>query len=622
MNCPYHSRDIRHKSVFGAVSSKQTVRFSLLIPRSFSCSGACFVVKKDKEPPRNLELSWSGLSEDGTAEWWGCDYAFPEPGVWFYHFEYRVPYGTGKIFLKSAGLGTYAPTGEEWRQTVYDVDFATPDWIKGGIMYQIFPDRFFGFSEKKNNIPGDRVLHASPEEPLVWRPDESGEIRNNDYYGGTLCGIIQKLDYLKSLSVTALYLNPIFEAHSNHRYNTADYTKIDPMLGDESSLEHLCAEAQKRGIRVILDGVFSHTGADSVYFNKEKRYGEGGAYHDAQSPYRRWYTFTGDGRYKCWWNIKSLPELNETEPTYLDFITGHNGILKKWLKTGISGWRLDVADELPDAFLDALYQSVKEENADHLIIGEVWEDATYKFSYGQRRRYLLGGQLDGVMNYPFADAILAFLRGGTAEEFMESVMQVCENYPAPALNVLMNHIGTHDTARILTRLTDETLESRPRSVWAQYRITPEDYEKSKALLKTAAVLQYTLPGFPSVYYGDEAGMSGGGDPFNRACYPWGHEDKELLAYYRMLGQLRTFLPCLKEGAFVPVSAMLSCVAFARECKKTNTGILVIVNRNNHGIDYFLPERYQHGEELLTNTPTGDFVTVPEKGAAIVRARYL
>ena len=622
MNCPYNSRDLSYKSIFGAVHSGKSVRFRIKIPRSFSCSGAYLIVRKDGTLTQKIDLIWSGLSESEKSEWWRIDYLFPSQGIYFYHFEYQTPFGAGKIFLKSSGMGEFSPSGNEWQQTVYDASFKTPDWILGGIMYQIFPDRFFSFGSKKENVPTDRVIHKSFDEPVVFRPDDKGEILNNDYYGGDLDGICEKLSYLKSLSVTAIYLNPIFEAHSNHRYNTADYMKIDPMLGDTAALKRLCKKAAEYGIRIILDGVFSHTGSDSIYFNKEKRYGKGGAYNDKESPFYNWYTFTENGKYKCWWGIKTLPEVDENNPSYLSFITGENGVLQKWQSTGISGWRLDVADELPDLFLDELYKRVKKEDKDCLIIGEVWEDASNKMSYGKRRRYLLGGQLDSVMNYPLKDAMLSFMRYGVAEELMESIVTICENYPKETLNSLMNHIGTHDTVRVLTYLVSDGVEYKPRELLSKLFLTQDEYEHGKKLLKTLSVLQYMLPGFPSLYYGDEAGLTGGSDPFNRAFYPWDKQDSELLSHYRLLGELRQSLSCLKEGKFIPISAMLGCIAFARECEKCDEGIIVIINKNPHNIDYYLPDRYKNSVELLTNSPCGDFVNVPKIGAAIVKANYL
>ena len=549
-------------------------------------------------------------------EWWDINITFETSGLYFYHFTYETPFGRGNIYLRSGGCGEFAPNGNEWQQTVYKKDFETPEWAKGGIMYQIFPDRFNIGSVPVKDYPTDRVLHTSTNETPVWEPDKNGKILNNDYFGGTLKGIEEKLPYISSLGVNILYLNPIFEAHSNHRYNTADYMKIDPMLGTEEDFKSLCKTADKYSIKVILDGVFSHTGSDSIYFNRENRYESNGAYNNPDSPYKDWFTFKNDGTYKSWWGIDTLPETNEDTESFINFIAGKNGVAEKWLNNGAYGFRLDVADELPDKFLDEFSKSVKALNKDYLVIGEVWEDATNKFSHGGRRRYLLGDQLDSVMNYPFASAILTFMRYGVAENFMESIVSVCENYPKHALNCLMNHIGTHDTARILTSLIYDSIEHKPRHIQAQCKLTNEEYQKAKTLLKTATVLQYTLPGFPSVYYGDEAGLQGGGDPFNRGFFPWGNEDTELTDWYKKLGEIRRNAKSLKDGDFIPYSAMLSCVAYKRQCEKET--LFVIANRNPHEIDYYLPEEFKYQKEILLNSQVTDFVKVPEFGAVIIK----
>ena len=584
------------------------------MPRSINCSKVTLVIHDDFNNYSYHDLLWCGMNGD-SEEWWGFDYNFQNAGLYFYHFNYETPFGTNHIYLRSAGLGSFASQGNEWQQTVYSPDYKTPDWVKGGIMYQIFPDRFYNSGEKKNNVPEDRIIHKDISDTPVWKPDEYGRILNNDYFSGDLKGIKEKLPYLKYLGTTILYLNPIFEAHSNHRYNTADYSKIDPLLGNENDFKELCKEAQKYGIKVILDGVFSHTGSDSIYFNRENRYDSVGAYNSEKSEYSPWFTFNNDGSYKSWWGIDTLPETNEENDEYIEFITGKGGILEKWLQFGASGYRLDVADELPDKFIDALYKSVKSLSDDYFVIGEVWEDATNKFSHGGRRRYLLGGQLDSVMNYPFANAILDFMRYGVAENFMETVVSVCENYPKPALDVLMNHIGTHDTARILTRLINFELEHKPREIQAGYKLTDNEYAHAKELLKTSTVLQYTLPGFPSIYYGDEAGLQGGSDPFNRAFYPWGNEDKSLINWYKKLGELRHKLTCLKDGRFTPYSAMLSCVAYIRESKEQK--IFVIANKNNHEITYNLPYEFWNTVELTKDLPVTESVTVPAYSAVLL-----
>ncbi len=570
---------------------------------------------KDGESTVYRDMYWCGMNGDNE-EWWDITFTIDSEGLYFYHFTYETPFGTGNIFLRSAGLGEFAPAGSEWQQTVYKKSYTTPQWARGGIMYQIFPDRFNIGNTKIAGYPEDRALHSSTDETPVWEPDQNGKILNNDYYGGTLKGIEEKLPYLHSLGVNILYLNPIFEAHSNHRYNTADYMKIDAMLGTEEDFKSLCKKADKYSIKIILDGVFSHTGSDSIYFNREGRYGKRGFWNDRNGEYSQWFTIEPDGKYKSWWGIDTLPETNEESDSFIEFITGKNGVLQKWLSLGAYGFRLDVADELPDKFIDALSKSIKSLNKDYLIIGEVWEDATNKISHGGRRRYLLGDQLDSVMNYPFASAIITFMRYGVAESFMESIVAVCENYPPQALNCLMNHIGTHDTARIITKVINDSIEHKPRHIQAAYKLSDDEYAKAKSLLKSATVLQYTLPGFPSIYYGDEAGVQGGSDPFNRSFFPWGKEDTELVEWYKHLGNIRKSLDCLKEGKFIPYSAMLSCVAYIRKSEQDK--ILVIVNRNYHEIDYNLPDEFKFSHELISDTQVLHSVHVPAYGGVILK----
>lgn len=613
---PFNSRDTRHKSIFGSTAAGDSLRLAVLMPRSFCCSKVTLVLHEDGKSEQYRDLFWCGKNGENE-EWWDIHLSFEKEGLYFYHFIYETPFGKGNIYLRSGGCGEFAPKGKEWQQTVYKKDFSTPQWVKGGIMYQIFPDRFNKGSLTPENPYKDRLVHRSIDDIPVWEPDCNGKILNNDYFGGTLKGIEEKLPYIASLGVNILYLNPIFEAHSNHRYNTADYMKIDPMLGTEEDFSDLCKAAEKHSIKIILDGVFSHTGSDSIYFNRENRYPEVGAWNSRESQYRDWFTFKNDGTYNSWWGIETLPETNEETPSFIEFITGKNGVVEKWLGLGAHGFRLDVADELPDKFLDEFSKSVKELNKDYLVIGEVWEDATNKFSHGGRRRYLLGDQLDSVMNYPFASAILTFMRYGVAENFMESIVTICENYPKPALHCLMNHIGTHDTARILTSLIYESIEHKPRHIQANTTLTEEEYKKGVTLLKTAAVLQYTLPGFPSVYYGDEAGLQGGSDPFNRAFFPWGKENTDITDWYKKLGNIRRNSDCLKDGDFVPYSAMLSCVAYKRQSE--NETLFIIVNRNNHEIDYYLPDEFKNSPEILNNGYSTDFVKVNANSAVILKS---
>ncbi len=533
----FHSRNPKYRSPTGAVEAGTAVHFRITLPRDLSCSAARLIVEKEGAEASICEMFWCGMNGHNR-EWWECDFIPDSPGLYFYQFEARTCRGVQRVSRGENGRGTFGGTWR-WQLTVCQKDFKTPDWLAGGIMYQVFPDRFCRSGQEKTGVPTGRSYHESWTEQPHWQPNEKGIVTNSDFFGGDLLGVQQKLPYLKELGVTCLYLNPVFESHSNHRYDTADYSKIDPLLGNEEDFRNLCAAAQELGIRVMIDGVFSHTGSDSVYFNRESRYPDPGAYHSQESPYYPWYNFQQwPSCYESWWGFDTLPNVNETNPAFNEFINGENGIVRRWLRAGAAGWRLDVADELPDLFIDRLSAAAKAEKPDALVLGEVWEDASNKSAYGVRRRYLLGGQLDSVMNYPFRDAILGFLLGGDAKDFAEAIENIVENYPPQCLHLLMNHIGTHDTERILTVLGGEPAGSRGREWQSQQRLSPAQRETGLARLRLAAMLQYLLPGVPCVYYGDEAGMEGYRDPFNRACYPWGQEDQSLLSWYKALGAMR------------------------------------------------------------------------------------
>lgn len=610
---PYNSRQLYHKSPFGAVAADEEVTFRVILPREVCCRAVSLLLHADDAEPTVVQAQWECMQGDGE-EWWRIVCTPKEPGLYWYHFVYETDFGTMEIRCDAGSAGRIARDGGEWQLTVYDPSVHAPDWVKGGILYQIFPDRFCNSGTPKKNVPPERVLRTDWGAEPMWEPDKSGRIHTYDFFGGDLAGICEKLPYLASLGVSCIYLNPVFEAVSNHRYDTGDYEKIDPLLGSEDDLRTLCAEAKKHGIHVLLDGVFSHTGDDSKYFNKYGHYDGLGAYQSTHSPYYAWYKFREwPQSYESWWGIDILPEVCEEAPSFSEYI---QKIARKWLRAGADGWRLDVADELPDAFLETFYAAVKAEKPDAFVLGEVWEDASNKISYGHRRKYLLGRQMDSVMNYPFADAILRFLQSGSAERFMDTVLTVLENYPPESIHTLMNHIGTHDTARVLTRLAGDGNFGRGAWKSGKGRLTEAQRERGLTLLRSAAVLQYTLPGVPCVYYADEAGMQGGEDPFNRGCYPWGNEDKALIGFYKMLGALRRRNTCFADGDFVPVSAVLGCVAFARV--RGTSRALTIVNRNDHAIDYNLPQEWQTLMLVLGgDRPSADTVHIDACSAVLL-----
>ncbi len=616
----FHSRDPLYKDPVGASPEGVPVHFRITLPRELSASAAQLVMEQEGVGTQRLDLFWCGMNGEDK-EWWECHYTPSAPGLYFYYFEARTCRGSLRLARGFSGEAVSGGTAR-WQMTVYSQSLSTPEWLAGGIFYQIFPDRFARSGFPKADIPSDRTLHGDWYDQPDWKPNEQGKVTNSDFFGGDLKGVREKLPYLKKLGVTCLYFNPIFESHSNHRYDTADYSKIDPQLGTEQDFSELCAAAKELGIRVILDGVFSHTGSDSVYFNREGRYPEPGAYQSQETPYSSWYSFRSwPDSYDCWWNFDTLPNVRETDPSYNSYINGEAGIVRKWLRAGASGWRLDVADELPDEFIDRLAETAKAEKPDALVLGEVWEDASNKSAYGVRRRYLLGNQLDSVMNYPFRDAIFGFLLGNDPRHFAEIVENLVENYPAQCLHLLMNHIGTHDTERALTVLGGEPSGGRGREWQSAQRLSAEQRELGKRRLKLASLIQYLLPGVPCLYYGDEAGMEGYRDPFNRACYPWGREDQELLRWYETLGALRAGQKAiLSHGGYRTLLADGNLLAFERFAIVENKreSLVLLVNRSDCSQNIPpLPLPKEPGTPLL-GEPLKPFGVLPPFGCSLTR----
>ena len=542
------------------------------------------------------EIPLSPVCQDGDRTCFFAEFPAPEePELIWYHFRLWRDDGSGCVLDRTG----YRSDGglSPWQLTVYR-ESHTPEWFGAGVTYQIFPDRFCRLAvPDPTGLIGDRTVHERWDDTPDWRPDERGEIRNRDFFGGSLAGIAAKLDQLAALGVTTLYLCPIFESASNHRYNTADYTRIDPMLGTEEDFRALCAAAKARGIRVLLDGVLNHTGSQSRYFNADGFYPTLGAAQSRESPYYSWYTFhPWPDDYDAWWGIRTLPAVREEDPGYIDYMTGPEGILRRWLRAGASGWRLDVADELPDPFIETIRAAVEETAPDALVLGEVWEDASTKVAYSQRRRYLLGRELHGVMNYPFRTALLAYLQGGDADAFREAMETLRENYPPAAFASCMNFLGTHDTPRILTVLgADRVPESREER--AAFRLSPEQRQRGVALVRMAAMVLFCFPGSPTVYYGDEAGMEGWEDPFNRGAYPWGQEDTALRAHFAALGQLRRTRPSLREGQLHWLYTVGPLMAFLRQTETERTAL--VLNAGGGAPMLTIPWQGKTARELLT-----------------------
>lgn len=612
---PFDSRNPLYTNNIGAIASGETLRLRLLLHKDAVCFSAFVCIESDDGNLKEIKLEPKEWIED--YQFFDCEIKLSE-GLYWYYFRYESAHGQFFVSKTETSLGIVIqnPSVTKWQKTVYDKDFTTPDWLSGGIIYQIFPDRFYNSGVKKQNVPEDRFIVTDTKKQPEHRQKNGICSLGNDYYCGDLKGIEQKLDYIKSLGVNCIYLNPIFEAHSNHRYNTADYMKIDSLLGTEEDFKSLCKTAKQKGISIILDGVFSHTGDDSIYFNRYKRYGDSGAYNDRNCEYGSWYMFGNyDCGYSAWWGVPSLPEVNEDDEKFTKFITGQNGVIKKWLRLGASGFRLDVADELPDNFLDKVRESIKQEKKDAFLLGEVWEDASNKISYGKRRRFLRGKQLDSVMNYPFCNAIIDFVCTGNSSRLNNTVLDILENYPKCAVKLLMNHIGTHDTARILNRLAKYNQFVGDRQWQSENSLNNDEYNNALSLLKSAAVIQYTLPGIPSLYYGDEAGMQGFLDPFCRGFYPWGGENTELLEFYKELGNFRINSKAFSGTEYIPVLVESGIIAYLR--RNEQSFCFIAVNVGNMAKEIKLPKDIEDFKAVFGKAPLSNLLTLNSREFTII-----
>lgn len=552
------------------------------------------------------------------AERISVSFACPQTGLMQYAF-----------FADRDGGRCYGPFGENaglvpaslWPLTVYEPTFTTPEWYTNSICYQIFPDRFHKSSfadldmraETHRKMARRIFLHNDWQEEPEWKP-RTGEKEYvpEDYYGGDLKGIEEKLPYLKTLGVSCLYLNPIFEADSNHRYNTADYCRIDPLLGTEEDFVSLTEKARKFGIHILLDGVFSHTGADSRYFDSKNTYG-GGACHEKNSSYASWYRFERwPDKYECWWGFKTLPNVEETDPSYGEFIHGANGVLSHWQGCGAKGWRLDVADELPEVFIRDVRKRVKKNDPEAVLLGEVWEDASDKEGPEGRRTYVDGAELDGCMNYPLRKTILQYLNGEIdAYACEQNLWALYTHYPRPFYQACLNLLSSHDEVRALSYLSgapDRFKASRAEQ--AAFIPNKNDLAKGKKLFLAATAMQMTMPGVPCIYYGDEAGLLGMGDPFNRRPYPWGREDHSLLNTVKTLCRLRNELPALHNVAHFRMGALSPGIFAVLRYTEQET-VLLLINRDDEARTVsFYPSLLAHGPDGLSYVPfSGEYEDV-------------
>ncbi len=442
--------------------------------------------------------------------------------VYFNGNEYTAEFLLNKEMLAEPGLYFYkfssdsGETTKEFQITVYEKDLNVPDWFINTVIYQIFPDRFFRADDDRAAPKNNSFIYSDWNDLPFYIKDKDNRIARWEFFGGNLKGIQEKLSYIQQLGATTVYINPIFEARSNHRYDTADYFKIDSFLGGDQAFDDLIENAKKNNINIILDGVFNHTGKHSKYFSSCK---------DENSPYKEWFNFYDDGTYDCWWGVDDLPAINKTSQSFAQFVAGNeNSVVRYWSKRGISGWRLDVADELSDELLQKIRLAAEKEINEPVIIGEVWENASNKMSYGQRKMYFTKPELHTHTNYVFRDTLISFLAGNINSFDVSEVFEtIKETYPKHNFLAQVNMTGSHDVARLFTLMLD---------------ITKQDRRLARDLVKCYSLIQFSSAGVPLVYYGDETCLEGGKDPDNRRTYPWCNEDTDMITWFTELADVR------------------------------------------------------------------------------------
>lgn len=592
-----------NKTPRSASLKNEKVLYEIKIQKQITVDKLFFVYSTDGGEKNYNQMRF--IKSDELYNYFSIDVIYNKEGLYWYFFEVVTQ---KEIFFLTKSADFNVEKSEKAQSSFLQLVYAKPSTAKSyakGIIYHIFVDRF----NKAGTVEARNGLNLRPDwGGEIVKTYENGEFTNTDCFGGNLRGIIEKLDYIKSLNTSLIYLSPVFEAHSNHKYNTADYSKIDSMFGTMEDFKELVAEADKRGMGVLLDGVFNHTGSDSVYFNKNGRYKDLlGAYQSKNSLYYDWYHFRHfPDDYACWWNVKSLPETNDKANSYVEFICGENGIIERYTKTGIAGFRLDVVDELNDLFIDQICAAIRRINEKALIVGEVWEDASCKISYGKRKRYFHSGQLDSVTNYPVKNGIINFVKYGDVTRLAHALDFISDQYPVEVQNNLMNILDTHDTIRILTALgsKDYYMNNEPNE---NFKLKTDELKTGRRLLKMATLIQYTIMGIPAVFYGDEAGVQGIKDPYCRSCYPWGNEDAELLEWYKTLGKLRNE-SVFADGGFSVVKAEDGVLVYKRFkgsdlfVAAVNKGELdFTINLTQPMKDYFTDKKYTDSVELKTDS---------------------
>ncbi len=602
LSVQFDSRSLQHKAPFGAQITNTPLSFSFsALP---GISSAIMVIEKRRLEGNQEVLEYAAVDrvpmkkqQDGLQERWSAQANFEEIGVYGYYFEIRIGektylYQNNRDEIPwtrergTNGIGVIAKTSENtksirrYRQTIFSADYHVPGWAKEVVYYYIFPERFRNGTQTNDPKVGitryhDHTVEVHPQWlGIPYKPntnDGSDTYYNNDFFGGDLTGIIEKLDYIADLGANTIYMTPIFHAVSNHKYDTADYKSVDPHFGDNDDFKKLCAEASKRGIRILLDTSLNHTGSDSIYFDRFGNFKINGAFADAKvntaSPYADWYSFDTtkidpEQQYKGWVGVRDLPELNKSSASFRNYAFGaDDSVMKQWLKFGASGWRMDVAPWVPDEFWREWRRAVKAYDPHALTVAEGYFDSS---------KFFLGDMFDTTMNYIFRNAVIDYANGKSALDAYRNIEFMREAYPEQSFYALMNLLSSHDQPRTLHVLGYQAINAEVAAIAA-----------ARQKLKLAVFFQMIFPGAPAIYYGDEVGMIGGEDPYNRAPYPWadkgGKPDVELLAEFKKLIKLRKDNPVLSHGSLdAPLLINSQLIVLVRQ----HDGITAITATNN------------------------------------------
>ena len=607
------------KSKSGAYEISEKCTIQLKIPRSLGATKVALNIYNESKYLYITTIPLIWCDTESSFDIYSADIELEKIGVGLYFYNVEIESIVGKLYgtkdKTSISFGFSSNFTPSFQILITNFKFVDTNGLKGGIIYHIFVDRFYKSKINSTKYKDSDILIEDWFAPIPEFPKYPGApINNNYFYGGSLWGIRDKLEYIKSLGVNIIYLSPIFESASNHKYDTADYMKVDDNFGGDEALSELIKKAKELDISIILDGVFNHTGADSIYFNKFNSYNSLGAYQSADSKFYSWYDFQiHPQKYTSWWGIEILPRINPDLPSCRDYFTGRGGVIEKYAKMGVRGFRLDVADELSDDFIESIKERLNKTNGPSVLYGEVWEDASNKISYGKRKKYFLGKELDGVMNYPLRTGLISFLRSGRVEKLYYALTDIIYNAPKRIRDMQMNLIGSHDTERILTALGGETPIGKTNKYLSTKKMSTRDYQKAKKLLKSAFTVLLTLPGIPSLYYADEAGLEGYADPFNRLPFPWGKEDVDLTEYFRKISSIRRENTVYEDGEYNFIFLDESVLIFSRYDLKNS--YLTIVNNSDSDI-YFLFEK--ESTSLFTMKNSTKFL-IKRKSSDIIKS---